>query len=219
LERHWHREGWINLMRETMKTRRLWSVLVLAGLFGAHLTMAQPQEIPLGTAMPMLDRAMTDAAGATVRLQDLKGPQATVVVFWSNRSPWVEKAEERLLTLARAYRNRGVSFVLVNPNDPVADPQEGREESQRRAQRYGVRYLMDAGSDLAEAFGASRTPQVFVFNADNALVYSGTLDDSPGDPASVQKHYLRDALDALLSGTSIAVPRTKAFGSMIKFQQ
>jgi hypothetical protein len=78
---------------------------------------------------------------------------------------------------------------------------------------------MDAGSDLAEAFGASRTPQVFVFNADNALVYSGTLDDSPGDPASVQKHYLRDALDALLSGTSIAVPRTKAFGSMIKFQQ
>lgn len=202
-----------------MTTQRYGCVLVLAGLCWMHSALAQPQEIPLGTAMPMIDQAMTDAGGTTTRLQDLKGSRATVVIFWSNRSPWVEKAEERVLALVRTYRERGVAFVLVNSNDAVADPQEGREESLRRAQRYGVRYLMDAGSDLAEAFGASRTPQVFVFNADDALVYSGTLDDSPGDPASVQKHYLRDALDALLAGSNIAVPRTKAFGSMIKFQQ
>jgi hypothetical protein len=77
---------------------------------------------------------------------------------------------------------------------------------------------MDAGSQFANALGASRTPHVFVFDANKALVYVGTIDDSPGDPGNVQKTYLKDALNELVAGSSIAVPKTKAFGCTIKFQ-
>src|SRR5690606_19492337 len=86
-----------------------------------------------------------------------------------------------------------------------------------RAQNYPFPYVVDEGSEAARAFGATRTPQVFLFDADGQLVYEGTIDDSPSDAGQVEEEYFRDAMNQLLAGTDIAVQKTKAFGCTIKY--
>ena len=176
------------------------------------------QGIELGGKLPMADRAMQDAMGAQRNLAGIKGERGTVVAFWSNQCPWIDRYEERVLELASEYEAKGFGFALINANDPEAFPQENPEASQKRAKnrRYAVSYFTDEGSELARALGALRTPQVFVFDESDNLIYSGGIDDSPGDAAGVQQAPLKDALDAALEGREIETSQTKAFGCTIK---
>lgn len=199
--------------------RGLWVLTVLL-LGTAGSAAAQDQELPLGASLPTADQTLTRPGGGSVALSDVLGSAGTVIVFWSNQCPWVDKYEGRLTDLAEQYSSAGFAFIAVNANDPQAFPRESAEESQARAEDLGdaFTYLMDSGSTLAKALGASRTPHVFVFDADQTLVYAGTIDDSPGDPGNVQKTYLKDVLDALQTGGNVPVPKTKAFGCTIKLQ-
>lgn len=195
-------------------TRLLFGLLLFAPAF------ALAQEANIGSTLPLASRSMQAADGSSLTLGSLKGDQGTVVIFWSNTCPWVSKAEDRVLSLANTYAGRGFGFVLVNANDPVAFPDESGEANQQRATsaNYGMPYVTDAGSELAVALGASRTPHIYVFDGSDALVYVGALDDSPGDPSNVTKTYLADALDAVIAGSPVPVAQTKAFGCTIKFQ-
>lgn len=181
---------------------------------------AQNGGISLGSQFPLADRSIEGVDERAYRLQDFRGERGTVIVFWSNNCPWVDKTEERLLQVIGDFSARGIGFALVNSNDPVAFEEESLVASRQRASqsRYGVPYLRDQGSQLARALGATRTPHFFIFDADNALVYSGALDDSPGDPASVQARYVPDALTALLEGRPAPTGQTKAFGCTIRFE-
>lgn len=181
---------------------------------------AAAQELPLGSSLPMADQTLTSPDGSPVVLADVLGSAGTVLIFWSNQCPWVDKYEDRIGALADQYGGAGFAFLAVNANDPQAFPKESAPESRKPAQQLGqaFSYLMDTGSALAKALGASRTPHVFVFDADRTLVYTGTIDDSPGDPGNVQKTYLKDVLDALQAGQEVAVAKTKAFGCTIKLQ-
>lgn len=181
---------------------------------------AAAQELPLGSALPAADGSFANVQGGQTSLGALTGDQGTVVVFWSNQCPWVERYQGRLATLAQEFGSRGFSFVLVNSNDASAYPQEAAAAGAERFRSAGfpgaVAYLSDPTSQLAGAFGAERTPHVYVFDGNQALVYVGTIDDSPGDPSSVSGEFLRDALSSVAGGSNIAVPRTKAFGCTIK---
>ncbi len=192
------------------------SVLVLLAASIVSTASAQDEGLPLGSKFSMSGRAFQDASGNSMRLGDARGDKGTVVIFWSNNCPWVSKYEERLLSLVSEYKAQGLGFVLVNANDPVAFPEESAQASAKHG--YGIPYLMDNGSELARAFGASRTPHVFILDSGDALVYTGAIDDSPGDPGNVKKLFLKDALDAVVGGAAVSVPETKSFGCMIKFQ-
>lgn len=196
---------------------------LLAGIAAAFLLTlpAAAQEAPLGSELPLADRSMTLVDGSSATLGSMRGESGTAVIFWSNQCPWVDRYEERMQAIMTQYSGRGISFVLVNANDPDAYPQESINESRQRAQSrsYAGRYVIDAGSQLANALGATRTPHVYLFNNQNRLVYVGTIDDSPGDPGNVQRNYLRDALDAVIGGSAVGVPQTKAFGCTIRFNQ
>lgn len=197
-----------------------WTI-VTAGLLVTPLQAQTPDEIPLGSALPMADAALADVQGGQARLSDLTGDQGTVVVFWSNQCPWVEKYEGRFKTIVNDFAGRGFAFTIVNSNDASAYPKESAEASARRFESAGypaaLTYLADPESQLARAFGAERTPHVYVFDENETLVYVGTIDDSPGDPGNVKAEYLRDALTAIAGGGNVAVPKTKAFGCTIKF--
>ncbi len=171
--------------------------------------------------LPLADRPMLSVDGRQVTLAQLRGPRGLVIVFWSNRCPWAARYESRLKKLAERYGARGVAFVLVNANDPKAFPQESLEASRQQAQRrgYAMPYLQDKGAALARALGASRTPEVFVFDAKNQLIYRGAIDDSPGDATNAQRTYLQIALEALLQGEAPATTETGAFGCLIRFPQ
>lgn len=176
---------------------------------------------PVWAQLPLADRPMPSVDGQTVTLAQLRGSRGLVIVFWSNRCPWVDRYETRLKELVERYEAQGIAFVLVNSNDPEAFPQESIEASRQQAQRkrYPMPYLKDEGAALARALDASRTPEVFVFDARNRLVYRGAIDDSPGDAANVQQVYLQTALQALLQGQVPETAETGAFGCLIRFPQ
>jgi thiol-disulfide isomerase/thioredoxin len=187
--------------------------LALTGAALAQPVAAQPAPAPLGTALPG-DVSLTRVAdGQSAPLRTLTGATATVVVFWSNQCLWVDKYTDRLAALAGDVE--GAAFVLVNANDAASFPKENLEASREAAPGFGT-YVRDDGATLAQRLGATRTPHVFVFDGGGTLVYTGTIDDSPGDPDNVSQTYLRDALAALAAGEEVPVGQTKAFGCMLK---
>ncbi|MEX1055370.1 MAG: redoxin domain-containing protein [Rhodothermales bacterium] len=193
----------------------LWTLLLV---YSAQSVNAQ--ELALGSTIPGSDVVLNDVTGGTAWISDLTGEAATVVVFWSNQCPWIDKYTGRFNAIVSDFSERGVKFVLVNSNDGAAFPQESLEQSAAAARSFGqgVSYVSDQSSGLAKAFGAERTPHVFVFDGAGELAYVGTIDDSPGDPGNVTAEYLRQALEGVTSGGSVAVPKTKAFGCTIKFK-
>ncbi len=196
-------------------------MLMLLGSSVAAPIFAQPQEVPLGTEMPTLDQPLTQIDGSSVSLDALTGSTATVILFWSNQCPWVRKYESRVDALVNEFADQDVRFVRVNSNDPSAFPQESLEASREHAseQGYQAPYVRDPNAALAQALGASRTPQVFVFDSTQTLVYTGTIDDSPASGDQVTTSYLRNALTALVQNAQIEVSQTKAFGCTIKYPQ
>jgi hypothetical protein len=110
--------------------------------------------------------------------------------------------------------------VAVNANDPGKNVEDGYDTMKTRAHDKGYRfpYVVDATSNLARAYGATRTPEAFLFDAQGKLVYHGTVDDNAQEPDKVTARYLRDALQAVSSGQDVAVKETKALGCSIKFR-
>ncbi len=201
-----------------MLSVHLRSLIAAATLLATNSLWAQEAEIPLGSPMPGPDVSLVDPDGKRVTLSAVKGTASTTVLFWSNKCPWTGKYEDRIVSLFNELSGPDNAFVLVNSNDGAAFPDENASAVAKYAQqkKLTVPYLTDSKSSLAGLFGATRTPHVFVFDANATLVYVGAVDDSPGDPGSVTKQYLRDAITSLGSGARIASPQTKAFGCMIR---
>jgi hypothetical protein len=199
-----------------MKRKPVTSVLLLFALFALSAGNSKAQEagIPAGTAMPGTQISLAGSGGSTT-LGAQRGKVATVVVFWSNRCPWGSKLESRLVRYVQRYAPKGVVVLIVNSNDPGAFPKEGPAENASTGERLGVSVLGDATGKLADAFGATRNPAFFLFDANHTLVYGGNFDDSPGDESAVKSQYLDEATRVLVEGSGQAVPSTKAFGCRI----
>ncbi len=199
----------------------VWIVLLALVLGAAAPVRAQRTPLPIGAKMPMMEHTLSGLDGQRTALADTLGAQGTVIIFWSNTCPWTKNYEKRVRTLAEQAAESGIRFVLVNANDPRAFPRETPPEARKRtvARAPGVAYLFDEGSALARAFGATRTPEVFVFDADTTLVYSGAIDDSPRSEKNVERAYLSEVLEALRSGKLAEVGRTKPFGCLIKYER
>jgi thiol-disulfide isomerase/thioredoxin len=193
-------------------------LLILVLALGAAPAAAQ-EALAIGGSLPLADRAMVSAGGGTSSFAQTMGPRGLAVVFWANTCPWVQRYEGRIMELAEEYGAAGVGFLLVNPNDPTAFAGDNLDAMRTRAQErgYPMAYAVDAGSEAARAFGATRTPQVFLFDDAGTLIYEGTVDDSPSSAAQARERYFRDALAALVAGEAPVVERTRAFGCTIKF--
>lgn len=154
--------------------------------------------------------------GTTATLGD--GP-ATVVVFSCNHCPYVMAWEGRLNDIARDYAARGVSTVAINANDAVKYPADSFEAMEERAADRGFvfAYARDERQEVARAYGAERTPEVFVVDGAGRVAYHGAVDDSR-EAAEVGTTYLRDALDAVLGGSAPATAETPAVGCTIKWR-
>ena len=193
--------------------------LVLVAVLLRPVAAQDGEPLEIGAALPLADVTLESATGAATSLAAEAGGEGLAVIFWSNTCPWVAKYEDRVLALAEEYVPAGIGIVLVNSNDPADNADEGFDAIRQHATDagYAIPYLVDEGSRLAQAFGATRTPQVFLFDTTDRLVYEGTVDDSPSDAAQVEEEYFSDAMDQLIAGATIAVQKTKAFGCTIKF--
>jgi thiol-disulfide isomerase/thioredoxin len=162
------------------------------------------------------EQQLPNATGSAASISSLAGSSATAVIFWSNQCPWTAKYERRVTNLARKYEGQGVQVIFVNANNASNFPNESLAASREQAGNLPVPYLKDEGAQVAEAFGAARTPHVFVYDGQGELAYTGAIDDSPGDPSAVEKPYLENALQALANGNAPPTAKTKAFGCTLK---
>jgi len=179
-----------------------------------------PASLALGATAPMASEQMKGVDGKDVSIASAAGKKGTLVIFSCNGCPWVKAWEKRMVEIGNSYSKRGVGVVAINANDPERSPADGFAEMQQRAKQRGIRYpyVMDATSEVARAFGATRTPEAFLFDAEGKLVYHGTIDDNAHEPNKVTKRYLREALDAMLAGKEVPAAETKALGCGIKFR-
>lgn len=205
-----------------MNLPRLLGIAALIAAFPvpSHAGDEAPPGLVLGDEAPLADVKMKNVDGREVSITDVRGKKGTLVVFSCNACPWAQAWESRIVDLGNTYTVRGIGVVMVNPNDPGVVAADGFEQMKERARKRGMKfpYVVDATSDVARAFGATRTPEAFLFGADGRLVYHGTVDDNARQPDKVQQRYLRDALDAVSAGKAVGVAETKAFGCSIKFR-
>jgi peroxiredoxin len=144
---------------------------------------------------------------------------ATVVIFTCNHCPYALAWEARLLAAARDYEHHGVRFLAINSNDAELKPADSFESMKARLaeQPWPIPYLRDESQDVARAYGALTTPDVFVFDANDRLVYRGAPDADYEDE-SLEARWLRDALDAVIAGRPPQLAETESVGCSIKWR-
>ena len=177
-------------------------------------------ELEIGSAMPLVDHQLANISGNTMTLADAKGDAGTLVVFSCNTCPWVIRWEDRYVSLANTYAPKGIGMIAVNSNAARFGGEDSLEEMVEHAKNngYNFPYAQDPESELASAFGATKTPHIYLFNADDKLVYRGAIDDNAKNAKEVDEPFLANAIDALLAGNPINPQTTKALGCSIKFK-
>ena len=154
-------------------------------------------------------------------IESLKGANGTVIFFICNHCPFVIHINEELVKLANDYSTSGISFIAISSNDVVNYPQDAPELMQEVAihNKYPFPYLYDETQEVAIAYDAACTPDNYVFDSNNKLVYRGQLDDSrPGNGVVVTGKDIRLALDCVLKGTSVSNEQKPSIGCNIKWK-
>jgi glutathione peroxidase-family protein len=207
-------------MKQSLALVSLVAVAALALAIPVLADDAAPKALSLGAAIPMADQKMKNVDGKEIAVADIKGSKGTLVVFTCNACPYAKAWEDRIVALGNEYKDKGVGVIAVNANDPGKVAEDGYDQMKTRAQekKFGFPYVVDATSNVARAYGATRTPEAFLFDAQGKLVYHGTIDDNAQEPSKVSERYLADALSAVAGGKAVARGETKAMGCGIKFR-
>jgi len=177
-------------------------------------------ELEIGSTMPLKDLELADISGKNITLANAKGDAGTLVVFSCNTCPWVIRWEDRYVSLANTYAPKEIGMIAVNSNAARFGGEDSLEEMVEHAKNngYNFPYAQDPESELASAFGATKTPHIYLFNGDDKLVYRGAIDDNAKNAKKVDVPFLANAIDALLAGNPINPQTTKALGCSIKFK-
>ena len=175
--------------------------------------------LPLGTAAPDFDLVNVD--GTRIRLEQFRGKKALVVIFMCNHCPYVKHVAPELKRLSDDYIPREVGFLGISSNDVETYPEDSLEKMAEEAamRQYRFPYAIDLDQSVAKAYRAACTPDIFVFDGQQKLVYRGQLDDSrPKNDKPLDGHDLRAALEAILSGKSVSADQKPSIGCNIKWK-
>lgn len=176
------------------------------------------QGIEIGSNIPMADAGMKSIDGKSVTLSKATTKQGLLVMFSCNTCPYVIKSEARTKEVIDYATRHNIGMVIINSNEA----QRGKEDSYNamsayaKKQGYKVPYVVDDKSKVADAFGATRTPEVFLFDGNGKLVYKGAMEDNPSSPAESKEMFLKVAIDNMLAGKPANPNSTKSIGCTIK---
>jgi thioredoxin-related protein len=179
-------------------------------------TVGEP--LPIGSKLPMADTKMELVSGKQKSLQDLATKKGLLVMFSCNTCPYVIKNQERTVEINKYAAKNGFGVVVVNSNEAQRSSDDSFEAMKKYAddQKYTWAYAVDKNSSIADAFGANRTPECFLFDGNMKLVYHGAIDDNPSDATDVKRHHLKEAIDELNAGKDISVKESRSVGCTIK---
>ena len=167
---------------------------------------------PPAIGATIVDFTLPDTDGKEHSLNSLKGKNGTVLIFIAVQCPVSNAYNERMEKLAQDYTARGISVVGINSN---SSDSADAVKAHAAAHHLTFMILKDSGNKIADSFGATKTPEAYLLDAGNKLIYHGRIDNSR-DTAQINSSELRDALDATLSGKSVAKTTAAAFGCSIR---
>ena len=179
----------------------------------------QAKELSIGNEILGADYILNNIDGNNTSLDTLKRSKGILVVFSCNTCPWVIRWQDRYNLLSALSRKNEIGFVAVNSNARLHDSVDSMDEMiyHAAANEYDFPYVLDKNAKLAKAFGAKKTPHVYLFNSNNKLVYTGAIDDNAKSAKKVKNNYLMDAIRALGSSKKIKISESKALGCSIKY--
>lgn len=190
--------------------------VVAAGL--ATMAFTVKAVLPIGAEMPKATVKMKDVSGKEVSIKDVVKKNGVLVMFSCNTCPYVVKNENRTIGMGDYALKMDIGVILLNSNEGQRNGDDSFEDMKKYAaeKKYNWSYVVDKNSEIADAFGANRTPECFLFDKNLKLVYHGAIDDSPSDVSAVTRQHLRQAITELNAGKEISVKESKSVGCSIK---
>ena len=192
-------------------------LLVACGFLLSFINTTASAELGLNAPLPMADEKMKDVSGKEISLNTAKTSKGLLVVFSCNTCPYVKLSESRIKELSDECAKNGIGCIIVNSNEAQRADEDSFDAMVKYAasQKLTCPYVIDTNSKLADAFGAAKTPQCFLFN-NKGLIYKGSIDDNVKDPAAVKEHYLKEAINALAKNEIPKMQENKSIGCTIK---
>ncbi|GGA85626.1 thioredoxin family protein [Puia dinghuensis] len=191
--------------------------LPVLALLSFYPVRSRKGSLPIGAALPKAEVLVKDVSGKHISLRDVKRDNGLLVMFSCNTCPYVIRNQSRTKEVCTYAGDHHIGVILLNANE--GDRNDGNSfeamQAYAKSQGYNWYYALDGNSVLADAFGATRTPECFLFDKNGVLVYHGAIDDSPGDEQQVKRHHLQMAIDELLSGKAVTVKETRSVGCSI----
>lgn len=170
------------------------------------------------------DFKLKNVDSKTMSMADYKDAKGIIVIFTCNHCPFAKKYESRIMDLDKKFKSKGFPVITISPNDPAIEPDDSFENMQKLSaeKKYSFPYLFDETQLTAKAYGATKTPHVYILQKDASgyiVKYIGAIDDNYDDEKSVKEKYVESAVDNLLAGKPVNPEVTKAIGCGIKWKK
>jgi thioredoxin-related protein len=199
-----------------MKRNLLFSLLLPALAMLAFKSGNEP--LAIGSAMPKGEIVMKDISGKDISLNNARKSNGLLVMFSCNTCPVVINNASRANEVSKFALDKNVGVIFLNANEANRSASESLQAMKEFASKEGYNwyYAVDQNSELANAFGATKTPECFLFDKEGKLVYHGAIDDSPGKAENVNRKHLQEAITEISSGKEVSVKTSKSVGCSIK---
>ena len=180
------------------------------------MALTESTMVKLGSVAPYFN--LPDTLGKNVSIEDFDS-ELLIIVFTCNHCPYAKAVEDRLIKLGKEYKNN-VDFVLISSNDSENYPEDSpKKMAERHTEKgYPFPYLFDETQEVAKAYSAVCTPDIFLYNDDRKLEYRGRIDDNWQNPEQVEREELKMAIEAVLNGKTIDFEQKPSMGCNIKWK-
>ncbi len=193
---------------------------IVAGICTAISIMAFSigTPLPIGSILPKGDVKMKDISGKEITIKEVKKKNGILVMFSCNTCPYVIKNQQRTRDICAYAQKMEVGVIVLNSNAANRNDDDSFSSMKEYAkdQQYNWIYAVDENNVLADAFGAGRTPECYLFNSDLKLIYHGAIDNNPGDENSVTRKHLEIAIEEMKAGKEVSMKETRSVGCGIK---
>lgn len=193
-------------------------ILLISFLFALTCAFTTSVVLPIGSELPKSEQKVKDISGKEITLKSAATVNGLLVMFSCNTCPYVIKNQQRTKEICNYALAKKLGVVVLNSNEAYRTSDDSFDEmkSYAKEQKYNWFYAVDNNSELANAFGANRTPECFLFDKDLKLAYHGAIDDNPADATAVSRHHLKEAINELTKGKEITMKETRSVGCTIK---
>jgi thioredoxin-related protein len=174
--------------------------------------------LTIGSDLPKGDVRMREISDEEITMKDAARKNGLLVMFTCNTCPYVMKNQERTKAICKYAVQNNIGVILINSNEGDRQGGDSFEAMSRYAkqQKYEWYYVVDKNNEIADAFGAKRTPENFLFDKNLKLVYHGAIDNNPADASNVSRQHLKVAISEMLAGKEVSVKGSRSMGCSIK---